>query len=167
MEHLGLEIHPETPPQGIDLNKRFGKEQLQRMHSHIRTMGETYGIRFTGPDWMPNSHNALEAAEYARNAGAHDRYHQALMKAYFTDLKDISTLAVLRALAVDTGLDPDELESAVLNRRFEHRLMTDAAEARQNGIESTPTYVIDGEWMIVGAQSIERFREVLDKRLQK
>ncbi len=167
MEHLGLEIHPETPPRGVDLNQRFGEERLQILHKRLRRMGESYGIDFVGPKWMPNSHNALEAAEYARHEGLHSMYHHELMKAYFTDLKDISDIDVLKELATATGLDADALEAAVLSRRFEHRLMGDAAEAQQNGIHNTPTYVIDGQWMIVGAQSIERFREALDSRLRQ
>jgi len=149
------------------LNQRFGKETLQVLHKRLRRMGESYGIDFAGPQWMPNSHNALEAAEYARHEGLHSTYHRGLMKAYFTDLKDISAIEVLRELATASGLDPDALEAAVLSRRFEHRLMADAAEAQQNGIQNTPTYVIDGQWMIVGAQSIERFREALDSRLKQ
>lgn len=130
-------------------------------------MGEAYGIDFAGPVRMPNSHNALEAAEYARHTGLLDVFHKALMKAYFTDLKDIGSLDVLKELAVESGLNPDELEAAVLNRQFEFKLIEDAAEASKNGIQNTPTYVIDGEWMIVGAQSIERFREVLDGKLNE
>lgn len=167
MEHLGLEIHPETPPKGVDLNQKYGKERLQILHKRLRRMGESYGVDFKGPDWMPNSHHALEAAEFARHAGLHGAYHQALMKAYFTDQRNIGDIQVLKALAVETGLDSEELEAAVLDRRFESRLMADAAEAHQNGIQNTPTYLIDGEWVIVGAQSIERFREILDKRVQQ
>lgn len=166
VEHLGLEIHPETPPTGVDLNKRYGEDRLQILHKRLRRMGEPYGIDFMGPQWMPNSHHALEAAEYARHEGLHRVYHHALMKAYFTELKDISDIEVLKNLASASGLDPEDLESAVLSRRFEYRLMADAAEAQQNGIQNTPTYVIDGELIIVGAQSIERFREVLDRRLR-
>lgn len=164
---MGLEIHPETPPTGVDLNRRYGEERLQILHKRLQRMGEPYGIDFRCPTWMPNSHSALEAAEYARHAGCHSLYHKALMKAYFTDLKDISDLAVLKELAVQCGLDADDLEAAVLSRRFEYRLMADAAEAQQNGIHNTPTYMIGDQVMIVGAQSIERFREALDGLIEK
>lgn len=151
----------------MDLNQKYGVVQLGHMHERIRLMGEAYGLRFASPKLMPNSHNALEAAEFARNKGLHSAYHQALMKAYFEELKDIGSLDVLKALAVETGLDPMELETAVISRKYENKLLEDAADASMNGIQNTPTYVLDGKRMIVGAQSIERFRHVLDDLLKE
>ncbi|MGB3367885.1 MAG: DsbA family protein [Acidaminobacteraceae bacterium] len=162
VEWLGLEIHPETPIGGSDLVKRFGKDGLQGALINLNKSGKKYGIEFNKLTHMPNSHNALEAAEYARTEGKLDEFHSKLMKAYFTDSEDIGALDVLIALGNECDLDTEKLKDAIENKSFEEKLNTDAKSAKKYGVNSTPTFIINDKYTIVGAQPIDAFRRVFD-----
>lgn len=162
IEWLGLEIHPETPGKGVILSEKFSKSNLENMLSNLNNSGSLYGIHFGALEQMPNSHNALESAEYAKEHGKGKEYHSALMDAYFRDLKDIGSLEVLGELGNILGLNKDELITAVTDRAYETILNNSSKDAHSMGINSTPTFVINNKYSIVGAQPIEAFREILD-----
>jgi predicted DsbA family dithiol-disulfide isomerase len=163
VEWLGLEIHPETPAIGVKLSERFSKANLDNMLSGLNHSGSLYGIKFGALERMPNSHNSLEAAEFAKAHGKSKEYHSALMDAYFRDLKDIGDLEVLGSLGKSLGLNKEELIAAVKNRIYETTLNNSSEDAHSMDINSTPTFVIDNKYSIVGAQPIEVFRKLLDK----
>jgi predicted DsbA family dithiol-disulfide isomerase len=85
------------------------------------------------------------------------------MDAYFRDLKDIGDLEVLGSLGKSLGLNKEELIAAVKNRIYETTLNNSSEDAHSMEINSTPTFVIDNKYSIVGAQPIEVFRKLLDK----
>ncbi len=132
------------------------------MHN-LNSSGSLYGISFGKLDLMANSHNALEAAEFARANGKIKEYHSSLMDAYFRDLKDIGDLQVLSDLGEPLGLDKEELIYAVKNRTYETTLNNSSNDAHRMNINSTPTFIIDGKYTIAGAQPIDAFRKILDK----
>lgn len=160
---LGLEIHPETPIDGVDLNKRFGSSQLEGMKDNLDHMGQQYGIKFGDLNFMPNSHNALEAAEYARNVGKLHEYHKELMEAFFRDSKDIGNVHILTEIGEKVGLDSKDLTDSIKEKRFESKLKQDARKAHSMGINSTPTFMINNEHMIVGTQPIEVFKNLFSE----
>lgn len=163
MEWLGLEIHPETPSSGVSLNEKFSKSNLDSMLKNLNHSGSLYGINFGKLERMPNSHNALEAAEFARSHEKLKEYHSSLMDAYFRDLKDIGDLDVLSDLGKNLGLNKEELIDAVKNRNYETILNNSANDAHSMDINSTPTFIINDKYSVVGAQPIEEFRKILDK----
>ena len=163
VQWLGLEIHPETPKEGISLKEKFRNLNLEQMLNNLNQSGSQYGIKFEGFNQMPNSHNALEAAEFARVHGKLKEYHSLLMEAYFRDLKDIGDLEVLGDLGRSIGLNKDELMESVKNRAYEIILTNSTKNAHSMRINSTPTFIINDKYTIVGAQPIEEFRKILDK----
>ncbi|MBU3145902.1 DsbA family protein [Clostridium sp. CF012] len=163
VQWLGLEIHPETPATGVNLSEKFSRSNLDNMLNGLNHSGSLYGINFGKLERMPNSHNALEAAEFAKAHGKSKEYHSSLMDEYFRDLKDIGNLEVLGDLGKNLGLNKEELINAVKNRAYETTLNNSNKDAHSMGINSTPTFVINDKYSIVGAQPIEAFRTILDK----
>lgn len=132
------------------------------MLHNLNRSGAIYGISFGELTLMPNSHNALEAAEFARAHGIGKEYHSLLMEAYFRDLKDIGSLEILGELGEALGLNKDELITSVKNRDYKNDLDNSTKYAHRMGINSTPTFIINNKHSIVGAQPIEEFRKLLD-----
>ena len=148
--------------EGVSLDERFSKTNLEHMLTNLNHSGSLYGIIFGGLKRMPNSHNALEAAEFAKAHGKSKEYHASLMEAYFRDLKDIGNLEVLGELGKKLDLNKEQLITAVKNRDYETILNNSAKDAHSRGINSTPTFIINDKYSIVGAQPIEEFRKILD-----
>jgi predicted DsbA family dithiol-disulfide isomerase len=131
------------------------------MISNVKVMGEKYGIKFGDLTFLSNSHNSLEAAKYAREKGVLHEYHERLMRAYFTELKDIGDIEVLLQLAEGLNLDKVDMEKAIVEKRYLEKLEKDAELAAEYGISSTPTFIINDKYMVVGAQDVSQFKRAL------
>ena len=133
------------------------------LYRNLRRSGAPFGIAFGDVTILSNSRNALEAGEFARDQGKYELFHEALFHAYFTETKDIGRMDVITGLAEKSGLDAAEMQAALKEKQYLPRLEQVTREARQNGINSAPTFLIDGRHAVVGAQPIEVFRETLQK----
>ena len=67
MEHIGIEIHPETPEEGVDLRGKMSG--MEEMYEHLRCRGKEYGLNFCDIRLLSNSRKALIVGEYARKVG--------------------------------------------------------------------------------------------------
>ena len=161
-----MEIHPETPILGMDINQKFGERTVEVTINRLNQMGQAYGLTYGKLTHLPNSNFALQAAEYARSKGKIEAYHHLLMESYFTHGKDIGRIDVLCELGRQVGLNATELEEAIVHKLFQEKLDQDAEIARKNNIHSTPTFIINDQYLITGAQSIDKFRQAFNEILE-
>jgi predicted DsbA family dithiol-disulfide isomerase len=161
VEWLGVEIHPDTPPEGRFLAELFPAADIDRMMQHLRITGAAFGITFVDRALLSNSRRALEAAEFAREEGKFDRFHPALFSAYFSLGLDIGNLDVLSQVGHDAGLDVDALRHAIRSGRYQPKLEEARQEAGLRGLTGVPTFFLGDTKTIVGAQPIEVFRKAL------
>ncbi len=65
------------------------------------------------------------------------------------------------------GISETDFEACLVNEPLMTNIRERAADAQQKfGIDSTPTFIIEGE-KVLGAQSFEDFRDVIEKALEK
>ena len=161
MEWIGIEIHPDTPPDGRPLTELFPAADIGRMTKHLRAMGAPYGIGFADFSLLSNSRNAHLAALYAEEQGAFAALHPLLFSAYFSHGQDIGDSDLLVQLGRDAGIAEDDLRAALRDQRYVDRLAQAQEEAIRLGVTGVPTCFIGGKERIVGAQPIEVFRKAL------
>lgn len=162
-EWVGFEIHPETPLEGVDIRRMFGESRIEGMLESLKKFAQKYNLDFSRYYKMPNSHMALEAAEHAREHGVFHEYHQMLMKEYFAEGADIGDIEVLIEMGSKLGLEPNSMRDALAEKRYKDVLDKASNTAHKLGINSTPTFIIENEHVIVGAQDIQSFRNVLNR----
>lgn len=163
-EWVSLEIHPETPAEGVSLSERFKGMNLEGMNENLRRAGEPYGLEFAGNrDLLPNSRLSLEASEFARDHGKFHEFHEAVFHAYFTEARDIGDVQVLLDVAKQVGLDMAELQASLQDGRYLPRLEQASEEAHHYGINGTPTYIINDKYKVYGAQPLDVFRNALKR----
>jgi predicted DsbA family dithiol-disulfide isomerase len=160
-EWLPFEIHPETPPEGMPLVKMFPRADVEDMTRRLNSMGAPFDLAFKKIVNISNSRLSLEAGEFAKEHGRFDEFHNHLFKAYFSQGKDIGSIAVLKQIGKDAGLDADALEKALKTGKYRRPREMAKEEAALLGITAAPTFIFNGKDRIVGAQSIEVFRELL------
>jgi predicted DsbA family dithiol-disulfide isomerase len=154
-----MEIHPETPPEGTLMTSRFRAEDIKGMMGHLRTMGAPFGIAFVDRPILSNSRPALLAAEFAREQGKFQAFHEAVFASYFSHGLDIGDLDVLRQIASDSGIDVDALADAVKSGKCLPMLERTKEDAARLGVTGVPTFFINDKRSIIGAQSLEVFRK--------
>jgi predicted DsbA family dithiol-disulfide isomerase len=161
VEWLGVEIHPETPPGGMLLAEMFPKADRTAMMKNLRTMGAPFGIVFADRDRISNSRLALQAAEFSREQGRFDAFHDAVLQAYFGAGMDIGDREVISELGREAGLDVPALDQALNAGTYLPRLKEMQEEASRAGVTGVPTFILGGRRTIVGAQPLDVFRNTL------
>jgi protein-disulfide isomerase len=127
---------------------------------------EKYGdqIRFVFRDFPlysihPNAIPAAEAAQCANEYGKYWEFHDLL----FLSGKTLSRESYL-AHAKQLDIDPAAFQTCVDERRYQQEVEADYKFASELGIQSTPTFFING-LAIVGAQPFEVFERIIDMEL--
>jgi predicted DsbA family dithiol-disulfide isomerase len=133
------------------------------MYDQLRQRGKEFGIVFGDHTLLSNSRRALEASEYARDMRKYEIFHETMFRYYFTEAYDIGSIDVIKSVAVEIGLDTDDIMKAVLEKRYRPRLIQARIEGEKINLTGVPTFIIDGKCKIVGAQPVEVFKEVFSK----
>jgi predicted DsbA family dithiol-disulfide isomerase len=119
-------------------------------------------------DSKPPSHSmpsavAGKAVMHEFGAEAFDRFHLALMRAYFADNRTISERDVMLDVAASVGLEADVLSARIDTDgdAIEAEVIADHKAALARGIAAVPTVVIDDEYVLQGALSLEQYQKVV------
>jgi len=166
VERRFLEIHPETPAEGMPVSELgYPPERWVRMMENLNRMGEAEGIVFSDRTFTTNSHMSLLLAEAAKEEGQEifEALNEGLFRAYFTEGRNIGDPQVLRDVAQAVGVSAGRIGQAWSDAAYEKRLARDHEAAAEIGITGIPTFIVDGRWIIEGAVPVEMLREVAQK----
>ena len=107
----------------------------------------------------PNAGPAAEAARCAGEQGSYWEFHELL----FNGGQQLSR-AGYETNASQLGLDLAGFKACLDEKRYEQAVLADFEYARQLGVQSTPTFFINGI-ALIGAQPFEIFQEVIELEL--
>jgi len=123
-------------------------------------------LPFGRAERLDNSGLALEAAEFAKGTDAFDHFHDNLFRAHFVEEKNISRLETILDVAVASGMDARDMETALQQDEFTEKINHYKDRACREGISGVPTFIVSGRHRLVGAQPLDGFLNFL-KRLDK
>ena len=157
---LPFDLHPEYPPEGIpleQLHRRYGIEAGER--DPMSDGFAAAGLEYDRPDVVPNTRVALRLSELAREHGLHDRFHDRLMEAYWSEATNIGDSDELRRLSAEIGLDEGEVERVLADPAAYLDLVEGSTRQAQSiGINAIPAFLLDRRLIVLGAQPPEVFR---------
>ena len=160
VEWLPFDLHPEYPPEGIP-RERLADRYGPGIHEHTRRVIEAAGLVYDPPPVIPNSRKALEVSELARDGGRHEAVHDRLMRAYWSEGRDIGDEEVLLDLVAEAGVDRREATEALTDRRYAARIEESTREAQRHGIHAIPAFVLGGRLLLLGAHPHEVFEQAV------
>lgn len=160
-----LAVHGAVPSDGLPA-EQLGREpeEQARMEAEVSRQARELGIEMEMPDFVANSHEALQAAEFARDVGegSFRRAHRAFFRAYFVEGRNLGRREILLEVAEGVGLDREGLEHTLEDERYRSELERASEEAERYGIEGTPTLLV-GRHKVVGAAPAEVLREAAER----
>lgn len=166
VEWQPFEIHPETPREGIKLDKLlFPREYLEMVRINVQRLADDAGIRLKFSDKLSNSRLALYISEFARKKGKFDEFHKLVFDTYWRGGKDIGNLSLLLDLAESIDLNKNEILSYIENDQPGKKLREISLKLSKYGINGVPTFFI-GDKIVVGAQPYEVFVKVIRNVLE-
>jgi predicted DsbA family dithiol-disulfide isomerase len=119
---------------------------------HLRAEGET-----------GNTRQAHELVHLGRARGIGDAVLERFFRAYFTESRSVFDPESLVSLADEAGLDPASSRAALDQGTYTAAVAAEGDQARQLGANGVPFFVIDSRFGVSGAQSIELFRNTLER----
>ncbi len=158
-----LELHPETPAEGMDTScLGYSDRKWQQMMDNLARLAQEEGIGFCPQSFTTNSHKSLLLAEAAKEDGAEVFYalHRRLFEVFFTEGRNIADEAVLTTLAREAGVSNDVLARAWTDERYEQRLQDYRAAAHELDVCATPTIFFGEKQRLDGALPLDVFKRI-------
>lgn len=159
--HKGFEIHPEVPEDGMLLTDYF--PNANQMFGQLKSMGQPYGVKFNHLTMMPNTNRALQVAEYAKEVDKSIEFNTAMYKATFEDDINISDVNEIKKIASSVGITSKEVDTIFENNHYRKILEDNKTYCRNNNITSVPTFIVNDQVAVVGAQGPESFKNIFEK----
>ncbi|MGY6411788.1 MAG: DsbA family oxidoreductase [Alkalilacustris sp.] len=169
-----FQINPDMPPGGLDhrtyLEAKFGSpmkavEALQPAVEAARAAG--VALDLAAIDRMPDTTDAHRLIHWAGLEGRQTPVMAALMRAHFSEGRDIGNPQTLLEIATAAGLDGDLIGRLLASDADRDAIRARVTEGRERGIKAAPTFIVAGTYVLPGAQPVELWREVLDELAER
>ncbi|MAM93622.1 DsbA family oxidoreductase [Parvibaculum sp.] len=168
-----FQLDASIPEGGVDrktyMEKKFGSERAKSVGNTIREFGEAVGIdfRFDKIERSPNTLDSHRLIRWAGTAGCQNEMVDILFRRYFEDGEDIGSHDVLIEAAAEAGMDTDIVADLLMKDADKELISQEDALARQMGIQGVPSFVVNSQWVMVGAQEPETLVKMFNKLLAK
>jgi predicted DsbA family dithiol-disulfide isomerase len=144
--------------------RKYGMEigQARAAMSRIVTAGADAGIEFKFDDMRPgNTFDAHRLVHLGAAHGIQGAVKERFLQATFYDGEPIGTRDALLRLAVEAGLDKDEVADVLDGDAFADAVRADERVAQSIGITGVPFFLIDDTYGVPGAQEPTVFLNLL------
>jgi predicted DsbA family dithiol-disulfide isomerase len=168
------QLNPELPEEGVDrkalMAAKFGADpdRLGAMQANLMAQAATDGLELKFDQILksPNTNAAHRLIVWADLEGKGPEVAEAVMHAYWTELKDIGDPSVLIDIGAAHGLDRE-----AIGRRFDQGAGKDfvnqACEtAQRSGVQGVPFMIFGNRVAVSGAHAPEELVQAVDKALE-
>ena len=155
-------LHPDTPKNGITLEKLFaGRDyDIKGSFKRMKALTEAEGLPYGQRTHSYNSRLAQELGTWADTQEHGANLHMKIYQAYFVNNQNVADIEVLVGLAQSANLDIREARRIMVEGTFKNHVDADWAKSREYGVTGIPTYVAAGAG-IVGAQPFEALEQLI------
>lgn len=160
-----------TPAKDAYAKKFGGPERATEILDHVTSVAAQDNITFNMDIAVRANtflaHRLLSYALKQHGAAVQIPLKERIMDAYFTNGKNISDINVLADCAESAGIDRTEAHTFLSGDDFVDEVRNEIAEATEYGVTAVPTFIINGQWSVPGAQDIEMFERIIERILEK
>ena len=160
---------PVTPSPVIDgyARKFGGPEKARQIIDHVTQVAADEGIAFDMDIAQRantfDAHRLLWFALEHHGRGTQNDLKEALLRAYFSEGRDIANHAVLADCAAAVGIDQSTAAEFLESGGGVREVRAELDGAIERGVSAVPTFVFDGKWAVPGAQDPDVFLRVFDR----
>ncbi|MGO4263007.1 DsbA family oxidoreductase [Lysobacter sp. TAB13] len=164
-----FELNPQMAAEGENIDEHLahkyglGAQQLAQNREALRQRGAAVGFEFNARDRIYNTFDAHRLLHWAGVEGqAQERaLKHALLKAYFTDGRDVSSHEALVAVAIEAGLDGERAKALLASDEYADAVREQEQFYQSQGIRAVPSVIINDRHLIQGGQPVEQFEAAL------
>ena len=163
-----FELNHDAPKEGMNRAayraRKFGSlAYAQQLETHVVEAGaeEGIGFRFDRIERVPITFDAHRLIWLAGQEGMQDAVVENLFRAYFIDAEDVGKPDLLRRIGVQSGLDSGRVEQLLAGDPGRSEVLADEREARAHGVTGVPTFFVNGQPVVSGAQKPDLLASLL------
>ena len=148
------------------LAKKYGASpaDAQAMIDRMTATGAECGVEFRFDLVQPgNTFDAHRIIHLGLARGLQTQVKERLLRGYLSEGEAIGLPEVVERLAIDAGLDPDEVAAVLTTDAFAEEVRIDEATAASMQVTGVPFFVFDRRLAVAGAQPPEVLVQVLDR----
>lgn len=177
-----FELNPGMPPEGEEqrshIMRKYGRtvEEAEAGRERLREIGASAGYSFdyVGPGAPPPAmmwntraaHRLLVKALRDHGPDMQGRLKQALFDAHFQARRNVSDPEVLVDIAGQVGMDADEARAALADHEIDAIVAAGEQYARDLNITAVPAMIVNGRYMVPGAQDPATYAQVIRRALE-
>lgn len=162
-----FELNPQMPAEGEEtgahLQRKYGLDEarLAENRERIRRRGEELGIGFSTRERIYNTFDAHRLLHWAEGEGRQRELKHALLRAYFSEGRNVSDHATLVDIASGAGLDATRAAAILDSNEFAGDVRIAEQFFLQAGISGVPATIIERKHLVSGGQPVEVFERAL------
>lgn len=156
---------PETSVyQNLAIHKGISVAEAEQMSSHVTEVAHQVGLDYDfDRAVVANTFKAHQLLHFAKKHGKQHPAKELLLRAYFTEGKNIDDVTTLVSLTKELELDGTAVRQMLESGSLADEVRTDIYEAQQLRISGVPFFVFDRKYGISGAQDPALFLQTLNK----
>ncbi len=140
------------------------KQRIEAMRPQLVAIArERYRREINQGPFGIDSRPALIGAKYAESKELGLAYHEAMMRAYWQEARDIGDRSVLVDIAEAIGLPREEYLAALDDPVYDAQVQADIEIAHAYGLNGVPALIIDNRYVLSGAQPPDVMRRVINQ----
>ena len=168
-----FQLNPEMPLEGIPrqqyLEDKFGgPERAATIYARVKAAGQSVGLQLN-IDTIPQQPNTLAAhtlLAYAQQNGRDGTdVKERLLRAYFTENRNIGELDVLVAIGEEAGLDGHAVRHFLSTLEARAAVAEGDQRAREMGINGVPFFIFNHKVAVSGAQDPAQLLQAMQQAL--
>ena len=172
-----FELNPDMPAEGEErtahIARKYGRtiEQSKQVQGQMRSAAEAAGVSldYAGEEPAPDAmmwntfdaHKLLTWALEEHGAEKQTALKLALFEAHFNHRRRIGERAVLLDVIEDVGLDREVAAAALDSEEVARKTRVEERAAMEMNITGVPAMIVEGRFMIPGAQPPEAYVNAL------
>ena len=178
-----FELNPQMPPEGEEqeahLQRKYRRsaEDGAAIRGQMRAIAEDAGVSLAyegegdpPPAMMWNTRDAHKLLGFAlEQAGpqAQTELKLALFRAHFNERRNLGDRNVLLDIAAGVGLHREAAKAALEDTELEARVLAEERQAWDMNISGVPAMIVNGKFLIPGAQGPETYVNALRRVAEK
>lgn len=175
VEYKSFILNPNAPTEtdlsGVEelaKSKGITIDRAKEMYDHVVKMAKTAGLDYN-LDIMQatNTNDAHRILQWSKQFGKERELTDKLFSAYFILGLNIADNQTLVNIVESIGLDSQKAKEVLAFDQYEIAVETDLKDAQMLGVQSVPTFVVNREFGVSGAQREEYFLNMLHETYEK
>ncbi len=162
-------LNPDVPVEGRPivehLMQKYGKSEAE-IHANQQMIVDAateLGLNFSKAtvrrSW--NTFHTHRVLAWAKEQGRDADFNFALFEAYFGRAENPTDRQLLRDIAASLSLDADEVDAILDSDRYTEHVEAELDFYRRAGISSVPSFVVNGQYLLAGAQEPQMLASAL------